>query len=268
MTMSNQRWTDQQLDAITTKYRTNGESCNLLVSAAAGSGKTAVLVERIIKKLLPENGEPATDADRLLVVTFTNAAAREMAERINAALDRELLSAVESGDKERKKKIKRQQLLLSVSDITTIDAFCLKLLRKYFNIIGLEPDFSIADESQAQILSEEAMDELFSELYESGDEEFMNLLCLYATSRSDDSLASLIRHIYKFTRSIPYPEKWLEEKVNELSCPAGISETRWFCEGISQVTSQLSSALSVAENALMTICETADVASFIKNNPP
>lgn len=261
-------WTDQQADAITTKYNSLGESCNLLVSAAAGSGKTAVLVERIIRKLLPENDEDAVDADRLLVVTFTNAAAREMQERINNALSEELKSAIRSGDKERKKKIKWQQLLLSISDITTIDAFCLKLLRKYFNLIGLEPDFSIADESQAQLLSEEAMEELFAELYESGDEEFLNLLCLYATSRSDDSLASLVRYIYKFTRSIPYPDKWLAEKVFELSCPAGISGTLWFKKGMEQAKEQLSYALSVAENALCEMCEITDVDKFIPNNPP
>ena len=266
--MSKRSWTDQQVDAITTKYTSLGTSCNLLVSAAAGSGKTAVLVERIIRKLLPEDGKAAVDADKLLVVTFTNAAAREMQERINSALSAQLILASESGDKERKKKIKRQQLLLSISDITTIDAFCLKLLRKYFNLIGLEPDFSIADESQAQLLSEEAMEELFAQLYESGDEEFLNLLCLYATSRSDDSLASLVRHIYKFTRSIPYPDKWLSEKVLELSCPDGIRETLWFKKGMEEAVAQLSSALSIARDTLFAMCETADIDEFVRNNPP
>ncbi len=266
--MSSRNWTDSQLDAINTKYLENGQSCNLLVGAAAGSGKTAVLVERVIKKLIPENISDSIDIDRLLIVTFTNAAAREMAERINKALSDELKMAITSGDDVRKKLIKRQQLLLSACDITTIDAFCLKLLRENFNVLGIEPDFSIADSPQAQILSEEAMEELFSELYEENDREFIDLLCLYATGRSDDGLASLIRHIYDFTRSIPNPIKWLYEKVNDLKCENGIENTTWFKKGFEQYKENVSEALECSKRGLEQICETLDIDNFINSNPP
>lgn len=266
--MSNRKWTDAQKSAINTKYLKNGESCNLLVGAAAGSGKTAVLVERVIKKLIPENISESIDIDKLLIVTFTNAAAREMQERIHKALTDELQRAIANGDEARKKVIKRQQLLLSVSDITTIDAFCLKLLRANFNAVGIEPDFSIADAAQAQILSEEAMEELFATLYEENDEDFINLLCLYASSRSDDGLASLIRHIYDFTRSIPNPFSWLYEKVDELKCENGIENTLWFKKGFAEYKENIATALSFARKGLELICETTDIDTFIQNNPP
>lgn len=266
--MSNRKWTDAQKSAINTKYLENGKSCNLLVGAAAGSGKTAVLVERVIKKLIPENISDSIDIDKLLIVTFTNAAAREMEERINKALSSELEKAIMNGDETRKRIIKRQQLLLPIADITTIDAFCLKLLRANFNTLGLEPDFSIADTPQAQILSEEAMEELFSTLYEENNQDFINLLCLYATGRSDDGLASLIRHIYEFTRSIPNPQKWLYEKVDELKCENGIENTAWFKKGFLEYKENLYVALEYAKKGLETICETPDIDSFVLNNPP
>ena len=173
--MSKRQWTPAQSDAITVKYLDNGQSSNILVGAAAGSGKTAVLVERVIKKLIPDDISKSIDIDKLLIVTFTNAAAREMEERINKALSSELEKAISTNDQQRIKVIKRQQLLLSVSDITTIDAFCLKFLRSHFNAAGIEPDFTIADEAQAQLLSDEAMEELFSDLYEENNDEFINL---------------------------------------------------------------------------------------------
>ena len=174
--MSKRNWTEAQKSAITTKYRKNGDSCNLLLSAAAGSGKTAVLVERVIRKILPEDTKKGIDIDRLLIVTFTNAAAREMADRISQALSEELEKALSRGDSERIKLVKRQQLLLGVSQITTIDSFCLKLIREHFNILGIEPDFTIADTAQATLLSEEVMEELFSELYDENDKDFLMLL--------------------------------------------------------------------------------------------
>ncbi len=266
--MSKRNWTPQQEKAIKTKYRKNGESCNLLVGAAAGSGKTAVLVERVIQKIIPENIENGIDIDKLLIVTFTNAAAREMAERIGKALSGALDAAVLAGDTVRKNAIRRQQLLLSVSEITTIDAFCLKLLRSHFNTLGIEPDFSIADEAQAQILSEEAMEELFSELYAANDKEFLDLLCLYATSRSDDGLADLVRHIYSFTRSIPNPMEWLHKKVEDLKCEGGITEAEWFKKGFADCMALADSALADCEKGLEIICEAPVTKEFIDENPP
>ncbi len=266
--MSKRNWTPDQLKAITTKYRTNGESCNLLLSAAAGSGKTAVLVERVIGKILPKDTKQGIDLDKLLIVTFTNAAAREMSDRIAVALSDELENAISTGDSERIKLIKRQQLLLGISQITTIDSFCLKLIRENFNVLGIEPDFSIADTSQAQILSEEAMEELFSELYDENNEEFLFLLSLYATSRSDSGLGDLVRHIYNFTRAIPYPDSWLLNQAEELKCPKGITETLWFKKGLAACQKSLEDALLYAKKGLCIMCETHDLDSFVANNPP
>lgn len=266
--MSKRNWTPDQLTAITTKYRKNGESCNLLLSAAAGSGKTAVLVERVIKKILPEDLSHGIDLDKLLIVTFTNAAAREMSDRISAALSNQLEAAISAGDNDRIKLIKKQQLLLGISQITTIDSFCLKLVRENFNILGIEPDFSIADSSQAQILAEETLDELFSQLYEENDPEFLSLLSLYGTSRSDAGLGNLVQHIYGFTRAIPYPDKWLKNQTEELSCPKGIEETLWFQKGLLSCQKALEDALSYAKKGLYMMCETPDLDGFLANNPP
>ncbi len=245
--MSKTQWTPSQLEAITTKYRTNGESCNLLVGAAAGSGKTAVLVERIIRKLIPEDISKAVDIDKLLVVTFTNAAASEMSERISAALTRELESA---SDNRRKQLIKRQQLLLSASDITTIDAFCMKLVRSNFNLLDIDPGFSIADGAQASLLSDEAMEEIFSERYDAEDQDFINLLCLYASGRSDEGLAKLVRHIHQFISSIPNPISWLYEKVEELKYENGIENSLWFQKGFADCKDEIDFAITTAKKGL------------------
>lgn len=266
--MSKRNWTPQQLEAIKTKYRKNGESCNLLLSAAAGSGKTAVLVERVIQKILPDDSTCGIDLNRLLIVTFTNAAAQEMSDRIATALSDELEAALKCGNGERVKLIKHQQLLLGISQITTIDSFCLKLIREHFNVLGIEPDFQIADTSQAQILSEEAMDELFSSLYEENNEDFLMLLSLYATSRSDSGLSDLVRHIYNFTRAIPYPIDWLFEKTEDLKYPNGIFEAMWFKKGFSACEKSISDALSYTKKGLYMMCEAPDLDNFIKNNPP
>lgn len=266
--MSKRSWTNDQLDAITTKYRSNGESCNLLLSAAAGSGKTAVLVERVIRKILPDNPAEGIDLDKFLIVTFTNAAAREMSDRISAALSSRLEEAHAKDDRETIRYIKRQQLLLGISQITTIDSFCLRLLRENFNILGIEPDFQIADTSQAQILSEEAMEELFSTLYEENDREFLHLLSVYATSRSDAGLSDMINHIYKFTRAIPYPIDWLYQKAEDLKLPNGIYETLWFKKGYGQCEKAIGEALELVKKGLCMMCGTSDLDTFIASNPP
>lgn len=259
-------WTDQQKLAISTSHSADGSGCNILVGAAAGSGKTAVLVERIIKKLLPENGEKGIDADKLLVVTFTNAAAREMKERIEKALSEELKKTIADCDTQRAALIRRQQLILPSADITTIDSFCLKLVRRYFNLLNIDPGFSVADESQAAIISEDAMEDLFSELYETEDEDFEQLLSLYASSRSDEPLADLIRYVYKFLRAVPNPTDWLDTHTDELK--KDVSSTLWYNEGLRICRSSISYALSCTEKALELMCETPYPDAFLRDNPP
>ena len=144
-------WTREQQEAISERNE------NFLVAAAAGAGKTAVLVERIIKRITDE--ENPADIDKLLVVTFTNAAATEMRERIGDAISKALEADPGS------KLLKRQMVLLGKSSITTIHSFCLEVIRNNFQYIDLDPNFRIADETEGLLLKMEAMDELFESLY-------------------------------------------------------------------------------------------------------
>ena len=140
------------------------QGCNILVSAAAGSGKTAVLTERIVKKVCDERHP--VDIDRLLIVTFTNAAAAEMRERIGAGIAARLAENPGSGH------IQRQATLLHNAQITTIDSFCLFLLRNHFNEIGLDPAFRIADEGEIRLMQQDVLKELLEDAYAAGEESF------------------------------------------------------------------------------------------------
>ena len=149
------RWTDAQLDAIRARRGT------VLVSAAAGSGKTAVLVERVIERLTDE--ESPTDADRLLVVTFTKAAAAEMRERI----ERRLLELIREHPENAR--LRRQQLLLQQAQICTVDSFCSSIVREFFYLLGVAPDFSVVSDKQQEELMAEAVSEVLAELYDDAD---------------------------------------------------------------------------------------------------
>ena len=163
-------------------------------------GKTAVLVERIINKILNEN----IDIDRLLVVTFTNAAASEMRERIAKKLYEEIPN---------NPSLSNQLRLLSKASITTIDSFCNRVVKDNFFKLGIDPNFRIADSGESEILKLEALEELFEEKYESSDEEFINLFNMYGSNKDDNNLKSLILKIHTFTRSLVNPEKWLQDKL-------------------------------------------------------
>ena len=152
--MADTKWTNEQLQAIETRR------CNLLVAAAAGSGKTAVLVERIIRMIT--NEESPVDIDKLLVVTFTSAAASEMRERIASAISKSLEKSPNS------KNLQRQLTLLSRANITTMHSFCLDVIKNYFYTIDLDPSFRIGDETEAILMKNEIIEELFEEYYEEG----------------------------------------------------------------------------------------------------
>ena len=205
-------WTADQEKAIYAKWRDpqKTESANILVNAAAGSGKTAVLVERIINKLCAPEGSPdKCGADNLLVVTFTNAAAKEMQGRIYSALSKKY-SEAQDEDSDEAESLKKQLSLIHSADITTIDAFCLKTVRNHFHLLGIDPDFKIADSAECEMLKDDAMEELFEQSY--SNEDFCNLLNLFSDGRDDTVLADVIADIFNFTRSQPDPDKWLEEK--------------------------------------------------------
>ncbi|WP_461200691.1 helicase-exonuclease AddAB subunit AddA [Anoxybacillus sp. TBDG-1] len=194
------QWTDEQWQAI---YATGKHT---LVAAAAGSGKTAVLVERIIQKILHK--ERPIDVDRLLVVTFTNAAAAEMRQRIGEALERALEKEPHSLH------LRRQLSLLQKASISTIHSFCLDVIRKYYYVIGIDPVFRIADEGEMALLKEEVLETLFEQYYADNDEAFLAVVDRYTSDRTDADLQTLILRLYEFSRSHPNPNEWLKQIVH------------------------------------------------------
>ncbi len=209
MTRETTKWTDEQWDAISAK------DCNLLVAAAAGAGKTAVLVERIIRKITDR--EQPVDIDRLLIVTFTNAAAAEMRERIAEAIT----AVIE--DKPDAVNMHRQLTLLSKARITTIHSFCLDVIRSNFSSLTIDPGFRITDETEATLLQLEALQELFEAQYEAETENqaFLALLDCYGGNRDDQALQDMVLNIYKFMQSSPWPEQWLDAMTAGFDVPQG-----------------------------------------------
>ncbi|MGG7144494.1 helicase-exonuclease AddAB subunit AddA [Clostridium nigeriense] len=213
--MGGTKWTEDQLKAITTR------GCNLLVAAAAGSGKTAVLVERIIRIITNEDNP--IDIDRLLVVTFTSAAAAEMRERIADAISKALEVNPNS------KVLQRQLTLLSRANITTMHSFCLDVIKNYYHIINLDPTFRIADETENTLLKLEVINDMFEDYYENEDSDFKNLIEAYSTSRDDERLKEIILDLYRFSMSGPWPEKWLVESAESFNIDTieDLNNTEW-----------------------------------------
>jgi len=191
------KWTKEQELAINEK----GE--NILVAAAAGSGKTAVLVERIINKIINEK----IDIDKILVVTFTKAAAAEMKARVLDAIYKKI------EENPFDKHLQRQVTLLSKASICTIDSFCLDVVKNNFFEIGISPNMGIAENTEIQILKQETLEEIFEEKYEEEDKEFLSLVNMYTSYKGDEALKNIVLKIYDFIQSTPFSEKWLEEKV-------------------------------------------------------
>ena len=192
-------WTTEQEQVIAAR------NCNLLVSAAAGSGKTAVLVERIITRLI--EGEDPLNVDQLLVVTFTEAAAAEMKERIRGAIEKKLEEEPENIH------LQRQATLIHHARITTIHSFCLSVVRDYFHTIDLEPGFRTMEEGERKLLMQEVMEELLEEEYRKGEASFTDFVEMAATGRDDRKVEELILNLYEFSRSNPDPETWLCDSI-------------------------------------------------------
>ncbi len=180
---------------------------NILVSAAAGSGKTAVLVERIIQMISNETNP--VDIDRLLIVTFTNAAAAEMRERISLGISRQLMEYPES------EHLQKQATLLHNAQITTIDSFCLFILRNHFNEIGLDPAFRVADEGEIKLLQQDALTELLEERFSEKDEKFFYCVEYFCPSGKERILEQHILNLYQYAESYPWPEDWLEARKED-----------------------------------------------------
>lgn len=181
--------------------------CNILVSAAAGSGKTAVLSERIVQMVCRK--ENPVDIDRLLIVTFTNAAAAEMRERISQAILKRL---AEDGSNEH---LQRQAALLHNAQITTIDSFCLFVLRNNFQDIGLDPAFRVADEGELELLKQEVLAELLEERFAAGEETFFNCVEYFCPGGRESVLEEHILDLYQYALSCPFPEEWLVKRKED-----------------------------------------------------
>ncbi|MER2063988.1 MAG: helicase-exonuclease AddAB subunit AddA, partial [Alkalibacterium sp.] len=189
---------DHQWQAI------HDEGKNLLVSASAGSGKTTVLVQRVIEKIKNQ-----TDINQLLVVTYTNAAAREMKQRIQSAIQKEIN---ESLDANQKHHLIRQIPMLGHADISTLHSFCLKVIRRYYYLIDFDPVFRLlTDDTEIALMKEDVWDELREELYGKDDALFEELAAAYSSDKNDDGLTDLVLSLYEFSRANPEPLKWLSK---------------------------------------------------------
>ena len=194
-------------------------------SSSTEAGKTAVLVQRIINKIINEK----IDIDKLLVVTFTNAAAAEMRERILNSIYK-IIESDDEKDEEKIKHLQKQIVLLNKASICTIDSFCLDIIRNNFYEIGISPNFRIADNAECDLLKQEVIEKIFEEKYESLDKDFEKLIQTYTSYRGDEPLKDLILKIYNFIMSHPFPLKWLDEKIEEFNIKDAredFSETIW-----------------------------------------
>lgn len=247
-------WTDDQWQAITL----NGN--DILVAAAAGSGKTAVLVERIIHKIT--DAEDPIDVDRLLVVTFTNAAAAEMRKRVGEALEKAIASDPSSLH------LRRQLSLLNRASISTLHSFCLDVLHKYYYKLDLDPSFRIADTTEAQLLRDEVMEELFEEEYSSSDNElFLDLVDRYSSDRDDGTIQNMILKLYDFSRANPDPQAWLREIYNvyQLNGITTINDLPWIKELLNDIHLQLEGSKALFEKGLSITREPDGPAPYAEN---
>ncbi len=206
------QWTKDQQNAI------NARGAQVLVAAAAGSGKTAVLTERV-KNILCDT-ENTCSVSEILVVTFTRAAASEMRERIAAALKDELKR---SGNPY----IRKQLLLLPTADICTIDSFCAKLVKENFHLAGISADYSILDDAEEKELLAESAETVIEALYEENDEAFKMMNSLFLRERDDSKLSDILLSLYKFSRSYPDPFLWLDEIASYFDPSINAADTCW-----------------------------------------
>ena len=233
-------WTQEQQKVIDLRNR------NILVSAAAGSGKTAVLVERIITMLTKD--EPPVDVDRLLIVTFTEAAAAEMKERIRLAIEKKLM---EYPDNEH---LKQQATLIHNAQITTIHSFCLSVIRDHFHAIDIDPGFRIGEEGELKLLRHDVLEEVLEEKYQEGSKRFLDFASGYSTGRNDKKIEDLILKIYEFSRSYPDSDAWLDScvKAYEIEDLEAFEESNVIKKILQDVQKNLEDAKALVEFAMQT----------------
>ena len=227
--MAKVNWTDEQLSAITHK------DGNMLVAAAAGSGKTAVLVERVIRLC------DYTDIDKMLVVTFTNAAAANMKQGIHKAISEKL---EETDSPEKREHYARQLSLLPGANITTMHAFCSRFVRENFDALHLPPSISLGDVTALKVMLCEAADEAIEQSFESGDACFMQFAAETVTKTNDGILSEMILKLHEFLMAQPDPEGFLRETLNMyqtqdaeklLRTPALVAMMHAYCDSLLKI---------------------------------
>ena len=233
-----ENWTPEQIDAIT------GRDDRLLVAAAAGAGKTAVLVERIIRRIT----DPAdsVDVDRLLVVTFTNAAAAEMRERIGQAINRELKKQPGST------LLHRQLALLQRANISTLHSFCLELVRQHFYQLELDPGFRVTDDAEAALLQLDVLEDVFEGRFAAEEQSFLALADCYGGQHDDTGLQELVLELYKFSRSTPDPGLWLNLLPERFSLlrETAVDELPWFSILKGSIQNELNAVRDILTQAM------------------
>lgn len=236
-------FTEEQQEVI------DARGCNVLVSAAAGSGKTAVLVERIIQLITDRN---AVDIDHLLVVTFTRAAAAQMKERITQAIEKKLENDPENVH------LQRQETLIHNAQITTIDSFCQYVIRNNFNEIDLDPSYRVADEGEMKLLQRDVMVELLEKEYEMANPDFLFCSEYFSTGNNDKALEDCIMQLYQFSVSMPWPQDWLRERAGDYDLtPDTFDDAQWIRACMEQSRSCLADNIARLEKAIL-ICEQPD----------
>lgn len=233
--MADVTWTQEQLAAITAR------NPGILVSAGAGSGKTAVLTERVVQRIF-DPVDPV-DADRMLIVTFTRAAAEEMRERIAVKL-----RAVQREHPE-DSSVARQLILLEKADISTVHAFCQRIVKENFQLLDIQSGFRIADEKELEVWRTEAAGEILEEEYAAGEGSFLSLVELLSEERSDRRVTDTLLRLYDFVRAHPFYEAWLEQALERYRSEAPIGETDWGKLLIADALSGARQALEAMEEA-------------------
>ena len=234
-------WTPEQQNAI------NARGGSVLVSAAAGSGKTAVLVARVIQ-MVCDSKHPLS-LDRLLIVTFTKAAAAEMRERIGKALEDCLAKDPENAY------LIRQQILLPSAEICTIDSFCSSLVKEHFHALGIAPNFRILDNSECSSLEAETLSECVDALYNRGGEAFENLTDLFLLGSSDDELKKAVMHLYAFSQAYPFPEAWLSAVPQAYTAETPIENSAWGKEIFRYLSEEVTENIRMLQNAIQLLEE-------------
>ncbi len=206
-------WTPAQQNAI------NSRNGTILVSAAAGSGKTAVLVERVIQRI--EDEKNLCPADSLLIVTFTKAATAQMREKIAAALDKRIEENPEN------QHLQKQRMLLPFANISTIDSFCGDLVKENFHELGISPDYKIAEGAELNLMKHDAVEFVLEKAYKENRAGFSQLVSILFSGDSDSNLSDLIISLYNTSRAYAFPDKWLDSFINDYENAKLFTDTPW-----------------------------------------